>query len=104
VLAALLLSLVGHSSEEIANDYVLTRIGVETHRVELTNNLKMWLGDDAMTQDGVFELSSTSIDVMNSFLEFVESKYGGFVGYCKDFLKLEEKDLDRIRLNIGVQS
>jgi hypothetical protein len=102
VLTALLLSLVGHTPEEIANDYLITRIGCESHRTELNNNLVKWLGADAMNQDGVFELSSTSTDVMLDFLKFVDRKYGGFAGYCKEVLELEKRDMEKIRLNIAV--
>jgi protein tyrosine/serine phosphatase len=101
VLTALLLSIVGHSAVEIADDYVLTRIGVETQRVELTKVMVMWLGEDAMAQAGVFELSSTSTAVMIGFLQFVEEKYGGFEGYCKNTLGLGKVDLEKIKENIS---
>jgi hypothetical protein len=78
----------------------LTRIGVEAQRVELTNGLIAWLGEDAMSQDGVFELSSTSTTVMIGFLKFVGDKYGGFEQYCIEVLGLGKNDLEKIKANI----
>jgi len=100
VLSALILSFTGHTFEDIANDYQLTRIGVEAERGMLTKGLTMWLGEDAMEQKGVFELSSTSTNVMMGFLKFVDEKYGGAVGYCKNILGFTDGDLEKIRQNV----
>jgi hypothetical protein len=95
-----LLTLAGHTPEEIANDYLLSRIGVESQRVMLTESLKQWLGEDAMEQDGVLELSSNSGEVMIGFLKFMDEKYSGPIGYCRDVLGFSEVDLEAVRKNI----
>jgi hypothetical protein len=80
----------------------LTRIGVETEREMLTAGLKAWLGEDALEQDGVLELSSNSTAVMIGFLDFMGEKYNGPTGYCKDVLEFSDEDLDLIRRNVSL--
>lgn len=101
-MSAIILTIAGQSPEEIANDYLLTRIGVETERAMLTESLKSWLGEDAMEQVGVLELSSTTTAIMIGFLESMGDKYGGPVGYCKSVLGFTDVDLEIIRANISV--
>ncbi|KAF2420563.1 hypothetical protein EJ08DRAFT_24944 [Tothia fuscella] len=102
ILSAIILSLAGQTREVIAYDYILTRIGIESEREMLTENLKVWLGDDAMEQDGVFELSSSNAANMLAFLKFMDEKYGGPVGWCRSILGFGDEDLDVIRRNICV--
>lgn len=100
VLSAIFLSLAGHNSKEIAEDFILTRIGVETKREMLTQGLKTWLGQDAMEQEGVFEISSSNSECMIGFLKLMDEKYNGPVGYCKRILGFSDEDLNKIRENI----
>jgi hypothetical protein len=102
VISAIILAIAGQSPEDIANDYVLTRIGIETERAMLTESLKQWLGEDAMEQDGVLELSSISTTFMTGFLDLMGERYGGPIGYCKSVLGFTDEDLDIIRFNISV--
>jgi len=79
---------------------VLSRIGIETGRLALLEGLREWLGEDALEQEGVLELASTKAEFMLVFLRFMDGKYGGPVGYCRDILGLTEEDLVRVRGNI----
>jgi hypothetical protein len=79
---------------------VLSRIGNEIGRPALLEGLREWLGEDALEQEGVLELASTKVEFMLGFLKFMDGKYGGPVGYCRDVLGLTEGDLARIRGNI----
>ena len=102
VLAALLHSLTGTPVDTIAEDYILTRIGIEKERELLQGNLKKWLGDDAMSQPGVLQLGSVSMDVMRKFMVFLDEEYGGGAGYCRDHLGLSEQDVAKIVRNIAL--
>ena len=100
ILSAIILTIAGHTPDDVANDYVLSRIGVEVKRVALLEGLKEWLGVDALVQEGVVELASTKVEFMLGSLRFMERRYGGVVGYCRDILNLDQESLERLRANI----
>jgi len=101
-MAALLHDLVETPTEVIAEDYVLSRIGVEKERKILTENLKKWLGEEAMNQPGVLELASVSLKVMEAFIVTLHRRFGGAKGYLVDGLGFSEREVETIIRNIRI--
>jgi len=100
VLAVVLHGLVETPRESTSLDYLLTRVGIERDREFLNEGLKKWLGEDAMDQPGVFELSSVNPRVVDEFQDHLEKKYGGAKGYCTEVLGFDDNDISLICNNI----
>ncbi|RFU27863.1 hypothetical protein B7463_g8462, partial [Scytalidium lignicola] len=86
VLAALILSLEG----TIANDYALTRIGVELAREPLLDSILAQTGLK-LDQAGMLEICSTSTGSMMKFIDMVNNKWGGIERLMEKELGLAAK-------------
>ena len=103
VLAALILRLADSSYEAIANDYVLTRIGVEPARDALMAAVKLNLFDIGETNEdvGLLELCSVKVSAMAGFLKTIEDSYQeGVKGYVKEKLGFSEEDVQKMCSNL----
>ncbi|RJE22613.1 hypothetical protein PHISCL_05036 [Aspergillus sclerotialis] len=104
VLAALILRLAGSSYDAIANDYVLTRIGVEPARDALMAAVKLNLFDIGETNPedvGLLELCSVKVSAMAGFLKTIENSYQeGVKGYVKEKLGFSEEDVQKMCSNL----
>lgn len=103
VLAALTLLLVGRPHDEIIHDYILTRVGLENVRENLTKALALHFGTDHLSSEaiGMLELSSVRAHAMESFLKTFESIYdGGIQGYLTTKLGFSEDDVEQMRRNL----
>lgn len=99
MLAALILGLAGAPSSAIANDYALTRIGIEPAREQLLAILQEQTGLD-LDQPGIAGLCGIKADTMHGFLELLEQRWGGVEGYMKEELGLTDRDIRIIRANL----
>ncbi|KAJ5905903.1 uncharacterized protein N7473_002819 [Penicillium subrubescens] len=79
VLAALILLLMGRSQDEIINDYILTRAGLENVRENLAQALALDEGTDHLSPEaiGMLELSGVRAQAMAAFLKTFHSTYYG---------------------------
>lgn len=102
VLAALTLLLVGRPHEEIIHDYLLTRVGLESVRENLTMALGLHAGSNHLSPEaiGMLELSGVRAHTMASFLKTFESTYGGVHGYLTDRLGFSADDVEQMRRNL----
>jgi protein tyrosine/serine phosphatase len=103
VLAALVLSLVGVPDEVIAQDYALTRIGIEPQKETLTSIITRWKPEWTEETPGFNAFSQVKAEYMMAFLEIVRREYGGMEGYAKSSLGLSEEDVEKIRRNLTVE-
>lgn len=103
VLAALTLLLVGRPHDEIIHDYILTRVGLENVRENLTKALALHFGTDHLSAEaiGMLELSSVRAHAMDSFLKTFESTYDdGVHGYLTTKLGFSDEDVQQMRHNL----
>lgn len=113
VLSALVLDLMGAPVNIIAEEYALTRIGVEPFRVKMLPGailrfagIELADGDeDSHVQDGlkvpgVRGILGSHAEVMADFMGILKTKYGGAEGYLKDVLGFGDDDLCQIRDNL----
>ena len=102
VLAALTLLLVGRPHEEVIHDYLLTRVGLESVRENLSQALDLHAGLDHLSPEaiGMLELSGVRAHSMASFLKTFESTYGGVQGYLTDRLGFSADDVEQMRRNL----
>ncbi|CZR70062.1 uncharacterized protein PAC_19963 [Phialocephala subalpina] len=110
VLSALILALLDTPQEAIAQDYALTRIGVEPFRMYLLKLLLQQMGketfEDALEEPGMEELCGMKGTNILFLLEYMNEKWGsegagstysGVVGYLTKELGFDEGDLEKIR-------
>jgi hypothetical protein len=117
VLAALILALVGASREEIAEDYVLTRVGVDLFRAHLIEVLLKMIGktgEDGLKEPGVEEMCGVKRQTILDFLDWMDEKWGdtgktsagamypGVDGYLVKELDFTVEEVNEIRSNLGV--
>lgn len=91
--------------EEIIQDYLLTRVGLEHVRENLTQALALDAGTDHLSPEaiGILELSSVRGHAMASFLKNFESTYqGGIHGYLTEKLGFPAVDIERMRQNLVI--
>jgi protein tyrosine/serine phosphatase len=114
VLAALILAVVGASQDEIDDDYMLTRIGVEPFRTRLVGVLLKQMGvseEEGLRRPGIEEICGVRKQNIRAVLRWMDDKWGGgqvsgdgkypgVEGYLRQELKLTDEELDRIRLNL----
>jgi len=99
--AALVLELVGVSDEAIAQDYALTRVGLEPVREVLAAQFK-----DMLTAhpEVATAMAASSADVMLKLLDLLRTKYGGARGWFKQCAGLTDEELDEIKAGLLVES
>ena len=108
VAAALLLSLLGVSNEQIVQDYLLTQ-------QEIQRLLEDWMSGDAGHQsdseDFQKKLASYPRDVVQpvfdadesyiqTLLDYVEQTYGGFIKYALQVLEIDEMDIQSLKTSL----
>jgi len=99
VLSALIISLIGVPKEIIAEDYAMTRIGVEPAREQLLRILQEQIGCK-IEEAGMEEMCEVRGENMIAFLDMVEERWGGVEGYLEQKLELEKDDVWKIRSNL----
>ena len=112
-MSALILDLMGAPANIIADEYALTRIGVEPFRVKmLPAAILSFAGieladrdEDSQVQDGlkvpgVRGILSSHAEVMADFMGVLKTKYGGAEGYLRDYLGFGVDDIRQIRDNL----
>jgi protein tyrosine/serine phosphatase len=99
VLAALILEITGASREFIAQDYALTRIGMEQARDELVTLLRKDMGC-GFEEPGMEDMVGVKGETMVRFLEWVEERWGGAEGYLRSELGFENNDVNIIKENL----
>ncbi|CAG7931637.1 unnamed protein product [Penicillium olsonii] len=108
VLAALILLLIGRSQEEIINDYILTRVGLESARANLLEAFAMNMETDEIDVNqlspealGMLELCGVRATAMAAFLNHFESTYeNGIEGYLTDGLGFSSTHVEIMRKNL----
>jgi len=100
VLAAIIMGLAGCPENVIADDYALTRLGIEPHREALLGMLTQWNKHWTMGTPGMHEFSQIKGDNVNAMLETVKEKYGGMEGYVKDVLGFSDEDVEKMKANL----
>lgn len=108
VAAALILSLLGVSDQQIVEDYLLTQ-------QEVGNLLDSWLAAGAAGNDNhadfqqrlmslprevvqpVFDADQAYIETL---LDYVNDQYSGFENYAQQTLKLQDSDIDELRASL----
>lgn len=105
-MAALILDLMGAPAEHIADEYALTRIGMEPLREKLLPSVidsygkRTGGGKEGEDLTPLTHLLGSYKKVMLAFLKNLEEEYGGAVGYMKNNLGLSDADIEEIRKNL----
>ncbi|KAF2117525.1 protein-tyrosine phosphatase-like protein [Lophiotrema nucula] len=100
VLAAVILGLAGVPKDVIADDYVLSRLGIEPSREVLLAMLKVWDKGWTAETPGMAEFAQVKAEFMLATLEMVDEKYGGMEGYVKRELGFSDEDVEKIKKNL----
>ncbi|KAJ5923364.1 hypothetical protein N7454_008609 [Penicillium verhagenii] len=103
VLAALILLLIGRPHDEIIQDYLYTRVGLESVRENLTHALALHAGTDHLSPEaeGMLELSGVRASAMEAFLKTFEATYdGGVEVYLNTQLGFSPEDIGLMRKNL----
>lgn len=111
VLSALILALAGASREEIAQDYALTRIGVDPFRKKLLGVLLRLLGlseENGYDVPGVEQMCGVTGQSILAVLDWMNEewgkgeggKYPGVDGYLKKELNLTEEEVGKLRSSL----
>ncbi|KAJ5983859.1 hypothetical protein N7481_005958 [Penicillium waksmanii] len=103
VLAALILLLTGRTHDDIINDYILTRIALESVRENLTEALALQGGTEHLSPEanGMLELSGVRAQAMAAFLKSFENTYkGGVEEFLTTKLGFSPEDVQNMRHNL----
>ncbi|KAJ5835799.1 Protein-tyrosine/Dual-specificity phosphatase [Penicillium robsamsonii] len=108
VLAALILLLINRPHDDIINDYILSRVGLEPARENLMEAFAVNLGADGLDISqlspealGMLELCGVRASSMEAFLISFENTYkNGVEGYLIDKLGFSQSDLSTMRRNL----
>lgn len=103
VLAALVLLLIGRTHDDIINDYILTRIALESVRENLTEALALQGGTEHLSPEanGMLELSGVRAQAMAAFLKSFENTYkGGVEEFLTTKLGFSPEDVQNMRHNL----
>ncbi|KIM31931.1 hypothetical protein M408DRAFT_64159, partial [Serendipita vermifera MAFF 305830] len=95
VFAALVLELLGVSDEAIAQDYAMTRLGLEPIRELLREQSKALI-------ESYPELA-LALAACKCFLDLLRTKYGGAKGYFKSKCGFTDEELDLLRTTMLVE-
>lgn len=101
VLAAVLMKLAGVEDEVIAEDYIITRVGIEPQRDMLTEILRAFYGGLPIDTPGFKGLCSVKAEFMREFLVKLEEKWGGAEGYVEKELGLSKEEIEKVKTNIS---
>lgn len=99
--------LIGRPHDEVINDYILTRAGLEKVRENLTQALSLHLGSDHLSPEaiGMLELCAVRENAMAAFLKDFETTYdGGVERYLTTKLGFSAEDVERMRRNLMAQA
>ena len=100
VLAGLLLTLAGESSDAIELDFLLSRVGTEPVREHLLAFAKRGARIESEDEPGFYNLASLKAVCWRAFVEALDKEYGGFNGYITKTLGFSEEDLAKIKKNL----
>ncbi|KAJ5646878.1 hypothetical protein N7490_003250 [Penicillium lividum] len=102
VLSALILLLIGRPHDVIINDYLYTRVGLESVRENLTHAFSLHVGTDHLSAEanGMLELSGVRGSAMQAFLKTFEATYNGVEGYLNTQLGFSYDDMKLMRKNL----
>ncbi|RVX70218.1 hypothetical protein B0A52_05551 [Exophiala mesophila] len=107
VMAALVLTLADVPDHEIAADYALSRIGIESRKEFLTGIIRMWKPEWTSETAGMRGFSNVRPEYMAQFLHDARIKYADKRGegnwaaqYAHHDLGFELHDVDTIRANM----
>ncbi|KAJ5189448.1 Protein-tyrosine/Dual-specificity phosphatase [Penicillium cf. griseofulvum] len=108
VLAALILLLINRPHDDIINDYILSRVTLESARENLMEAFAVNLGADGLDISqlspealGMLELCGVRASSMEAFLLSFENTYrNGIEGYLIDTLGFSSSDLSTMRRNL----
>ncbi|OCL14496.1 hypothetical protein AOQ84DRAFT_435640 [Glonium stellatum] len=100
MLAAIIMGLAGCSHNTIAQDYALSRIGIEPQRKALIRILSQWRKDWHIDTPGMLEFSAIKGSVMKAVMKMIEEKYDGMEGYAKHQLGFSNEEIEQIKANL----
>lgn len=108
VLAALILLLIDRPHDEIINDYILTRVELESARENLMEAFAINMESDQVDIRqlspealGMLELCGVRATAMSAFLKSFESAHeNGVQGYLTDQLGFSHSDVETMRKNL----
>lgn len=100
VSSAMILSLAGCSHESIASEYALTRIGIEPSRARLVSALTDAYPDLSADDPRFLAMCGCEGKKMKEFLRIVDDLYGGFEGYIRTELDLEQRTIDTVKSRV----
>lgn len=110
MLAGLLENLAGYAPEVVQTDFLLSRIGYEPAREPLIKFAIQGAGVDTgdnpdlelfYDMPAFYNLISLKASCWDAFVNAVKRDYGGFEGYVTKVLGFSDKDLLKIRGNLG---
>jgi hypothetical protein len=105
------LLLIGRPHEEIVNDYILTRVGLESARENLMEAFALNMDADEVDVSqlspealGMLELCGVRASAMQAFLNTFESQYeNGVEGYLMTRLGFSEGDVATMRKHLTAE-
>lgn len=107
VFCALLLSLLGVSTEDVAEEYALTDVGLAALKPVFVERLLQseafrQLGEEA--REGVERMVTARKENMEATLEMIRERYGEVEGYVRDVCGLNGEEVGRLRevMTVGV--
>ncbi|KAJ5316953.1 hypothetical protein PENANT_c030G07171 [Penicillium antarcticum] len=108
VLSSLILLLIDRPNEEIINDYILTRVGLESARENLMEAFALNMDADQVDISqlspealGMLELCGVRASAMEAFLNSFKSQYeNGVEGYLTTRLGFSAEDVSMMRTNL----
>ncbi|KAK0728637.1 protein-tyrosine phosphatase-like protein [Lasiosphaeria miniovina] len=100
VVAGLLMALAGAAADDIAHDYLLSRIGTEPAREQLIAFALKGSGAAGPDAPGFHNLISLRGACWAAFVAAVDREYGGFEGYVRHTLGFSAEDVAVIKKNL----
>ncbi|CAI7587904.1 unnamed protein product [Penicillium bialowiezense] len=109
VLAALILLLIDRPADEIINDYIITRVGLESARENLMDAFAMNMDSDEVDISqlspealGMLELCGVRATAMAEFLKYFAGAYeNGIEGYLTNGLGFSQSHVETMRRNLS---
>jgi len=99
LIAAILLKLAGIDDEDVSRDYALTRVGREPAREMIMARLaKEPLF--ASNNDAALNMFTCRHETMQSFLKYLQEKYGGAEEYIRRYVGLTDDEIATIKRHI----
>ena len=102
--AMLLLSALGVDEEVVIEDYMLTNT-YNAKRIEKARQMLKEQGfDDAFIEKAILVLDAISERTMRTAIAYLKKEYGSVVGYIREGLKINQKEIDLLKEKYLIKS